>query len=404
MSYVTGSEQAIENTQRSITRLFQRVDAGHVEVDLTRTSLKGTGGRIEIGKAGGGNWRYNGGFVWRSPELELNDVGFLRQTYEMIQFKNLRYLWRIPTKIYREIQVRAEQFTTYDFDGNQNRTQYEFQGNINWINNWFTEIGYGHKPRIFENSYLRGGPRWRFADENFKFLFFGSDRSKKMSFTLGYVSSKSEENVVNFKRYVFRLNYQPFDSFSMSLNNEIERTVDKTQYISTIDFGNNQRYILGNINNQSWSTTLRMNYSINPNMSIQFYGQPFIARGRYSDFNYVNNPTAESINDRVLLYNDHQISAGFDLEGNEIYMIDENIDTIEDYRFNKPDFSFVQFRSNLVARWEYIPGSEIFLVWSQGVVGFDDPTKSLGSSLRNQIVNQQKDNTFLIKVTYRFVK
>ncbi|MBL4604907.1 MAG: carbohydrate binding family 9 domain-containing protein, partial [Flavobacteriaceae bacterium] len=286
MSYVTGSPEAIENTQRSIARLFQRVDAGHVEVDPTRTSLTGSGGRIEAGKAGGGNWRYNAGFVWRSPELELNDVGFLRQTDEMIQFSNVRYLWQVPTKVYREIQLRGEQFTTYDFDGNQNRTQYELKGNVNWVNNWWTEVGFGHKPRIFGNSYLRGGPRWRFADENFGFLFFGSDRSKKMSFTLGYVTSSSEQDIVSFRRYVVRLNYQPFDAFSVSLNNEFEVTEDKTQYITTTDFGNDKRYILGNIDNQNWSTTLRMNYSINPNMSIQFYGQPFIARGRYSNFNY----------------------------------------------------------------------------------------------------------------------
>ena len=73
--------------------------------------------------------------------------------------------------------------------------QYEFQGNVNWINNWWTELGLGHKPLVYGNAYLRGGPRWRFADENFVYLFFGSDKSKKMSFTLGYVTSKAEENV-----------------------------------------------------------------------------------------------------------------------------------------------------------------------------------------------------------------
>ncbi|MFY0631768.1 MAG: carbohydrate binding family 9 domain-containing protein [Flavobacteriaceae bacterium] len=399
MSHVMGSAEAIENTQRSIARLFQRVDASHVEVDPTRTSLTGTGGRIEAGKAGGGNWRYNAGFVWRSPELELNDVGFLRQTDEMIQFSNVRYLWQVPTKTYREIQLRGEQFTTYDFDGNQNRTQYEMKVNVNWINNWWTEGGLGFIPRNYGNSYLRGGPRWRFADDKFSFLFFGSDRSKKFSFTLGYVNSTSEQDMETMRRYELRFNYQPFDAFSLSVRNRLEIRKNKTQYVTTASFGSDNRYILGEIDNQSLTTTLRMNYSINPNMSIQFYGQPFIARGRYSNFNYVNNPTAESFNDRVTLYNANQIS-----EDTDSFLIDENGDTTVDYSFGKPDFSFVQFRSNLVARWEYIPGSEIFLVWSQGVTGLDDSRNSLGTSLRNQIFNRKKENTFLIKVTYRFVK
>lgn len=399
MSHVLGSEEAIENTQRSIARLFQRVDATHVNLDATRTSLTGTGGRFEIGKNGGGNWRFNAGYVWRSPELELNDVGFLRQTDEMIQFSNLRYLWQVPTKTYRNINVRLEQFSTFDFQGNQNRMQYELKGDINWINNWWSELGFGHAPLMYENSYLRGGPRFRLPDENFMFFFFGSDRSRKFSFTLGHVNGNNEEDVRDFRRYVLRTNYQPFDAFSMSLNVEFEKTKDKTQYVTESNFTNTTRYILGEIDNQSLTTTLRLNYSINPNFSIQFYGQPFISRGRYSNFNFVNQSTAASISDRVSMYNDNQISLV-----NDVYSIDENLDGIIDYSFSKPDFSFVQLRTNLVARWEYIPGSELFFVWARGGVTFDDPTRSLTRSLQDQVSSSKVEDTFLIKATYRFVR
>ena len=75
-----------------------------------------------------------------------------------------------------------------------------------------------------------------------------------------------------------------------------------------------------------------------------------------------------------------------------------------DYTFGKPDFNFVQFRSNLVARWEYKPGSELYLVWSQGStpdVASDSP---LGKSLFDNIFDQQPHNIFLMKWTYRFIK
>ncbi|MDD7915370.1 DUF5916 domain-containing protein [Polaribacter ponticola] len=399
MSHVLGSKEAITATQETLRHNFGRVDASHVNIDPTRTSLTGTGGRIEAGKNGGGNWRYNGGFIWRSPELELNDVGFLRQTDEMIQFSNIRYLWQIPTKTYRDIQVRFNQFTTYDFEGNQNKSQIELQGNVNWINNWWTELETGYIPVVYGNAYLRGGPRWRFADEKYIALFFGSDRSKKMSFTLGYVNSTTDESVNNFKRYVFRMNYQPFDAFSMSINTEFEKARNKTQYVAESDFNTTKRYVLGEMDNQTLSTTLRLNYSLNPNFSIQFYGQPFISRGRYSNFNYVNEPTAKSINDRVSMYSSNQIS----LE-NDIYSIDENLNSITDYTFEKPDFSFVQLRTNLVARWEYIPGSELFFVWARGGSTNDNPRHSLSRSLKNQITNDKIEDTFLIKATYRFVR
>lgn len=398
-SHVEGSAQAIELTQRRLTHLFQRVDASHVEVDPTRTSLTGTGGKIEAGKAGGGNWRYEGGLIWRSPELELNDVGFLRQTDEIIQFAEVRRLFQKPTNFYRRAQINLEQFTTYDFEGNYNRIQYEINGSINYKNNWFTNVGGSHKPRVYSNTVLRGGPRWRWSDENFGFLFFGSDSRKKFNFTMGYIRSQAKQDNFSLTRYVLRLRYQPFDAFNISISPEYEESPNKTQYVTEVDFNGTPRYITANIDQRTLNASIRMNYSLNPNLSIQYYGEPFISRGTYTDFNFVNNPIAENLDERVTLYNDNQISFA-----DGVYNVDENLDGITDYQIGDPDFSFVQFRSNLVLRWEYIPGSEIFLVWSQGVTGFGDPMESLGRSLDNQILNQKPNNTFLIKATYRFVR
>ena len=399
-SHVTGSKEAITNTQNSIAHLFQRVDAEHVGVDPDRTSLTGSGGKLEVGKAGGGNWRYEGGVFWRSPELELNDVGFLRQADEIKQYAEVKRLFLKPTEFYRRAQLGIEQYTTYDFEGNFNRIQYQFEGFINYKNNWWTEAGAAHKPRIFSNTVLRGGPRWRWSDENFGYLFFGSDQRKKFNFTLGYINSQAAENNFSLERYVLRFRYQPFDAFSLSAEIEYEENPNKTQYVDEVSFNGTPRYITANIDQRTFATSLRFNYSLNPNLSIQFYGQPFISRGTYTDFNYVNNPIAEKLDDRITLYNANQISR---TNNTGSYFVDENLDGNTDYEIGDPDFSFVQFRSNLVVRWEYIPGSEIFLVWSQGVNGFGDPMDSLGSNLDAQILNQKMDNTFLIKATYRFV-
>ena len=149
------------------------------------------------------------------------------------------------------------------------------------------------------------------------------------------------------------------------------------------------------------SASLRLNYTINPDLTIQYYGQPFISRGRYNNFNYITNPVANDLYDRFKLFSDDQIT--FD-QDNESYLVNETPnDGITDYEFEDPNFSFVQFRSNLVLRWEYIPGSEVFLVWSQGLNGDGDPKDHLFRSLDNQIIGQKKDNIFLIKATYRFM-
>lgn len=397
ISTVNGSKEAIELTQRRLTHNFQREDATHVSVDPNRTSLTGTGGML-IGGKRAGEWRYFTGVNWRSPELEVNDVGFLRQADEIRQFTHVTRVWKQPTSWYRDAEVRLRELTSFDFGGNFNRLELQLKGRINWINNWWTEAEIGHKPRIFINTFLRGGPRWRYSEENFAMLYFGSNRNKKFSFSLGHIHSIAKQNNFKFRRYELRTNYQPFSALGIGFNVEYGNNPNRTQYVSAQNFGTTKRYITGNIDNESLSATLRLNYSINPDLSIQYYAQPFIARGRYSDFNYVTNSTAKDLNERVTWYKPNQISFA-----NDTYTIDENLDGTVDYQFSNPDFSFVQFRSNLVVRWEYIPGSELFFVWSQGKIGGSDVTNALNESLHNHIFNQELDNTFLIKATYRFV-
>ncbi|MCW5518925.1 carbohydrate binding family 9 domain-containing protein [Aureitalea sp. L0-47] len=398
-SNVNGSPEAIERTQTSLTHLFQRVDAGHVDVDPLRTSLSGTGGSFEIGgRSDDGKWRYNTGGNFRSPELELNDIGFLRQADQLTQYINVRRLWNNSTSWYRQANIGVNQFTQYDFEGNYNRIQYEVNGYVNWKNNWWSEVGFGHKPRIFTNTFLRGGPRWRFSDENFVFLFSGMDGRKKFNMHAGIVRSMAQQDNFSFERYVLRFFYQPLNSLSLSLINEFEVNPNKTQYVSEQAFNGTPRYILGEIENESLSTTLRVNYNINPNLTIQYYGQPFIFKAKFSNFNYANQSEAEDLNERVTWYENEQISFEDD-----VYSVDEDMDGNTDYTFSNPDFAFVQFRSNLVVRWEYIPGSEIFLVWSQGITGLGDVNNDFGSIIDNQLLSQRPQNTFLIKATYRFV-
>ncbi|WP_241780960.1 DUF5916 domain-containing protein [Cochleicola gelatinilyticus] len=398
LSQVNGTAEAITETQRSIVHLFQREGASHVAVDTTKTSLTGTGGRLEFGKGGGGNWRYNIGGVWRSPELELNDIGFLRRADDIQQYAGVTREFNKPTSWYRRANIRAYQSSNHDFEGNYNQFYYQLVGFVNFKNNWFAEAGSENNAADFNNSVLRGGPRFRNNGFNLGFLYVGTDSRKKLSTTLGYVFGEAREQNFGFTRYEVRLNYQPLNSLNVSMTAKYESRPDKTQYVAQSDFLQGKRYITAAIDQETISTVFRVNYTINPNLSIQYYGEPFIARGKYSDFNYVNNPIATDLSDRVTTYTTNQIQ----LQG-DTYSIDENTDGISDYSFGKPDFAFVQYRSNLVVRWEYIPGSEVFFVWSQGINGNGIAENNFRSIVDNQIFGQKPENIFLIKATYRFV-
>lgn len=400
VSHVTGSKEAILFTQRSLTHLFQRVDASHVEIDPDRTSLTGTGGKIQIGKSSEGNWRYNGSVMWRSPELELNDIGFLRQADEIKQTGNVYYQTLKPFANFRRINVGFNQFTTFDFEGNFNRFQMAVNTNLNFKSNWTVNSEIVYKPFVYSNTILRGGPRFRFSEEVFESVNFNSDSRKKLRYNFGIYNSNGKDNSFSYLEFDSGFAYQPINALTFSFSPNYAINKNKTQYVAQVDYGSEKRYITASLNQNTLSATLRLDYSINPNLTVQYYGQPFISKGLYTTFNRVKDPTARNYKNRVDFYDSSQIS--FDTASGS-YLVDEDANTITDYQFSNPDFSEVQFRSNLVVRWEYIPGSELFLVWSQGLNGLANPNDNLFKGLDSQLLDKKPENIFLIKATYRFV-
>ncbi len=398
-SHVRGTEEAIQNTQNSFRHRFQRVGASYLDYDPTKTSLTGTGGNIQIGKQAQGHWRFESGFTWRSPELELNDLGFQRLSDDLRHYTWVGYRTLKPFSIFRNLGLNYNHWSAWDFGGNHNLLQFNVNSWANFQNNWFANFGLTYVGVNQSNFALRGGPRLRFSPSVFFWNNLGTDNRKKVRFNIGHNGSRSFDNSRNRYRMYFGISYQPLNSLRLSLNPSYNHNSDKIQYVQNVDFGNEVRYINATIDQRTLSASLRVNYTINPNLTVQYWGQPFVSRGRYMNFKYITDPQANSFNDRFDLYSNAQLS--LDEDAGE-YLVDEDANGITDYSFGQPDFSFVQFRSNLVVRWEYIPGSEVFLVWSQGVTGSGDPGNGLFANLDDQILGQEKDNTFLIKATYRF--
>ncbi|BDW92837.1 hypothetical protein MACH07_16690 [Flagellimonas marinaquae] len=399
MSHVQGGKEAIANTQRSITHLFDRVGADHVQVDTTRTSLTGTGGNVQIGKIGNGHWRFESGATWRSPELELNDIGFQRQSDDIRHYTWVGYQTLKPDSTFRRVGINYNHWTAWDFEGNHNYLQFNTNTWQNWKGNWNTNIGFNFAPIEYSNFALRGGPRLRQSPWVNFWNSINTDSRKKIRFSFFHNGRKALDNSIKTYYMEGGFVYQPINALRISAFPSLRINRDKLQFIDNFDdVGGSPRYLNGEIRQRTLSMSVRLNYTINPNLTIQYWGQPFISRGRYSNFKHITDPIAKTFEDRFIQYTAQQTSL---TDGD--YAIDEDLDGVTDFSFSDPDFSFVQFRSNLVIRWEYIPGSEIFLVWSQDVSRSGDPTEGLLSSLGDNIFGQKPQNIFLLKATYRFV-
>lgn len=398
MSQVSGSENAIANTQSSITHLFNRVDADHLTLDNSRTSLTGTGGNIQFGKASG-NWRFETGATWRSPELELNDLGFQLMSDDLRHYSWLSYRTTTPQEKVRSYQINYTHLFAQDFGGNLNEVAFGVNGWTNLNSNWWINGGIGYKPVNISKSALRGGPRLRFSPE---FSFSNgiiSDSRDKLRFTFNYSYTTAVDNSYHIFNVNGGITYQPINALQVSLQPSYTINEDQNQYVNEVGNGNVPRYINAYISQRILQFPLRIDYIITPDISIQYWGQPFISRGTYMDFKYTTNSLAQDFDQRSATYSSDQISSE-----NGAYLIDEDQDGTDDYSFSDPAFSFIQWRSNCVFRWEYIPGSQLFLVWSQDVTQFGSPDDSLVSSLRSGISETKPKNIFLVKLTYRFLR
>jgi hypothetical protein len=186
--------------------------------------------------------------------------------------------------------------------------------------------------------------------------------------------------------------------FSVSGRTAYEIVADTLQYAATATATDGPRWVLGRIDQHIWDFTMRADFAFTPNLTLQYYGSPFIGTGRYTEFKQATDTLALRYQDRFHQYSESEL---FFLPDSNTYFVREAGGGAT-YSFANPDFSFRQFRSNFVARWEYRPGSTLYVVWSQGRTSEEQRWDSSFSSNWNALWRERPDNIFMVKLTYWF--
>jgi len=397
-SRVAGDEKALFLTQTSSARYFQRPDNGHESVDTTRTSLAGQAGSLRLARAGGsGAFRFETGAAFRTPGFEINDMGYLRRADEINQFTWGQYSVRKPFAVFRRFSWNANQWLDWDFGGDLLDRQANTNFNTNFKNNWACGAGITHTWDITSNTVLRGGPSMRLAPATNAEAWVNTDQRKTVA--LGFGGSWSGEGSGSTTRY-----YDGWVDLFLQVTNTLRITVSpwyargepQLQYVTTRGYGGG-RYLLANLKQETGAVTLRLDYTITPNLTVQYYGSPFVSSGAYTQFKRVTAPKAEGYDDRFQTFTDDEI-----VRDDDGYHVDEDGDGAVDYSFGNPDFNFRDFNSNLVLRWEYQPGSLLYLVWSQARSDFAPYGQFAFRSDLQDLFDTSPENIFLIKISKWF--
>ena len=390
-SQLNGSPEAILIKQLSQSHRYHRPDADYLELDDTRESLGGHGGLITIGKKGG-QWNFLVQGQYRSPGLNLNDMGYLRKSDFLSQRMEGSYEMNVPKKWIRNYYLGLFQEAEWSFGA-------ENTGNLVGLNFlirnnalWSLKIISSYNFSSLDIRELRGGPALR-NDPVFEGgLSLGSNTAKDLSATLEYQYSalgmpNSMENTG-----MLSLTWLPVKRLKISGTVGLDQRKYHQQYVSTIPGNTSTEYVVGNIDRHTTSFTFRTELYLNPEMSIQYYGSPYYSVGQYDEFRRVVQSQARDISDRL-----EMLDLTYDPAGNSYSYVHNG----ETFQFGNPDFSFMQFRSNLVFRWEYKLGSTLYFVWAHDRSGWEPVYNPIGD-ITGDLWGIKGNHVFMVKANFWF--
>jgi len=335
-SMVEGSKEAIGLTQESGARYYDRPDADHLELDPTRTSLTGWMSRVMLAKQQG-KWRPNVQIQMLSPGLELNDIGFLPRTDAVSTHAVLQYLNTDLTKYTREISVWVGKYQNWNFDRDMTANGMSSNIYVQLKNYWSVYMWGGGQADHIDDRITRGGPAMIYRGHKYYGGGFESDSRKMFSGSLE-TERVADDFDGTFEGYWLSLTYRPTPAIRISLTPSYKRTHEVAQYVTQFEdedaeetYG--KRYVFATLDQRTLDIGIRTEWTMSSRLSAQLYLQPFIASGDYTGFKY--------------------LTRGRD---------DEFTATSEPFN---PDFNFRSVRGSAVVRWEFRPGSAMYVVWNE---------------------------------------
>lgn len=367
-STIHGTPDAITELEESTVHSFQRPDADYVEADPTATSLNGYASALSFSKIAGATTRFSSNVSVKSPGFDINDLGFMRRA-DLRSMSNW-FQWRNekPTRWRRSFRWNLNQWGSWNYGGD--RLDLGYNANAHWVfvNNWSTGMGINYLPRPFNDRATRGGPG-AYGNPNWSYWqYLNTDERKPISLANFFVMGGDRYDT-HFTSVEPSLTWRPSSFLSVTGGFRWNRNVDDSQWIENTDEGH---YVFGHLDQTTVALTSRINYTITPQLTIQSYAEPFVSAGAYTGFK-------ELVDGRAARYADRYAPFAYG----------EN-----------PDFDYRSFRTTNVLRWEYKPGSALFVVWQQGrEATLDHGQFNFGRDFGG-IFSAPGKNVFLVKLSY----
>ena len=394
-SVSTGDAAAIGGLQRSSARYFGRPDADHVAYDPTRTALGGVAGGFTLAKQGGST---QGAlqFYSVSPGFDANAVGYQSVADYHRLSANVSRRWSEPAGPFRSRYLGAFSIAGWNYGGAMTDAIVGFNGSATFTNSWYAGFNVNAMPRTVSDRLTRGGPLAGYPATVAAGVSASTDRRRVVSVSPnGFI--QLNELGGWYSTGAVSVDVRPSPALALSVGARHTRQLSALQYVTSLGapevatFG--RRYVFAELDQTTTSLDLGLDWTFSPALTLQLYAAPYVSAGAYDRYRELAAPGALD----YPVYGEVRGS----VERNEGTVQVDPGDGGDSFSFLDPGFTFRSLQGNAVLRWEYRPGSTLFLVWQQQRDGYDRGL--VDRALRRNadfLLDTPPSNVFLVKLSY----
>ena len=408
-SYVTGSSDALIATQRRSSRYYQRPDADYLGIDSAATSLYGYSAQAAISKQSG-MWRFGTSASATSPSYEVNDLGFSTLADRIDLKMELGYQQTTPGPVFRSWDVRVSQDLARNFGRDLIDNSARISGQVELSNFSSFDASLSYNPAKLNQRLTRGGPLARDPAGYSMRLGFGTVRQARVSVRTG-INYGEDDSGAWERNFYIGLDLRAGEHFETRIGPSFSQSHATAQYVTSVadptatgTFG--RRYVFADLKQSTLEIDARFNITLTPRVTIEIFAQPLLSSGKYQNLKELRAP-------RSFDFNRYGVDTGTltEVAAGRSYEIDpDGTGPATPFRVDNEDFNIRSLRSNVVFRWEWRPGSTLFLVWQQTRSGRldasdpDSPFYRVGNFRLGRdagdLFELRPDNVFMIKLSY----
>ncbi|HKH94359.1 MAG TPA: DUF5916 domain-containing protein [Gemmatimonadaceae bacterium] len=363
-SWVGGSPAAIAATQRSSNHYFNRPDATHLRYDPDATSMAGYRAQVDAGKRAG-SWTGNVALTASSPGYEINDLGFQTSTDRIVLDPNVTYEHNRPGRLLRRWSVRAGPDNVWNYGWELVRRQSYLTMQAQLANYWTANVQLNHASPSFNDRLTRGGPLTRTPSANGARFDVGSDPRKPYT-VAAQVNRIIDRSGLSQVIYSVDLGFKPADNWELQIGPDLTQLRQPAQYVTTVTdptatntFG--RRYVFAPLEQTTLGIDTRLNVTFSPRLTLELYAQPFVSTNDFGALGELRAPRTFDF-DR---YGADVGTAVRDPVSGETTVDPDGAGAAKPFRVSDRDFDLTSLRGNAVLRWEWRPGSTLYVVWQQ---------------------------------------